>query len=112
MNSVDLSINQYYVKFLPDLIDSYMPFFGRAYSIAGYGTDAGLKFKGQPEIYTIEKKEKVFQIEVVVKGETDRFSLFLSVGIEGSASLSISSNDRSTISYQGEISAPEKTENK
>lgn len=112
MEAVNLSLNQSYIKFQPDLIDSYMPFFGRAYSGVGYGTDTGLHFKGIPEKFTIEKKGKTFQINVVVKGETDIFSLSLSVGFEGSTLLSISSNNRSTISYQGEISALENTENK
>ena len=50
--SVDLTTNPNFVKFTPDLIVSEMPFFGRAYS-ASYGGDAGLKFKGKPEIYTV-----------------------------------------------------------
>jgi hypothetical protein len=112
MRSVNLSSNQNYVKFKPDLIDSYMPFFGSAYSGVGYGSDTGLKFKGKPELFTVERTKKAFQIDAVVKGETDNFRLSLSVGFEGSASLVISSNNRSTISYDGEISAPEKAENK
>jgi len=112
MKPVNLSINQNYIKFQADLIDSYMPFFGHAYSAVAYSTDKGLSFKGKPEKFTIEKNKKAFQIDVVVKGETDIFRLFLSVGFEGSASISISSNNRGTISYQGEISAPEKIENK
>lgn len=107
MKSVTLSLNQNFVKFQPDFIDSDMPFFGSVYSGVGYGTDTGLSFKGQPKTFTVEKQEKGFQINVVVRGETDNFSLFLSVGFEGSASLSISSHNRSTISYQGEIAAPE-----
>jgi hypothetical protein len=112
MEAVNLSLNQNYIKFQPDQIDSYMPFFGRAYSGVGYGTDSGLHFKGIPNKFAVEKKEKFFQVDLVVKGESDTFSLSLSVGFEGSASLSISSNNRSTISYQGEISALENTENK
>jgi hypothetical protein len=104
MKPVNLSINQNYIKFKADLIDSYMPFFGRAYGAVAYSNDKGLSFKGKPEKFTIEKNKKAFQIDVVVKGETDVFRLFLSVGFEGSASLSISSNNRGTISYQGEIS--------
>jgi hypothetical protein len=107
MRSVNLSLNQNYIKFKPDLIDSNMPFFGSAYSGVGYGTDTGLHFKGEPEVFTINKNKKNFQIAVVVKGETDNFGLSLSVGFEGSAFLSITSNKRSTISYQGEISAIE-----
>jgi hypothetical protein len=112
MRSVNLTSNPNYVKFTPDLIDSYMPYFGRAYSGVGYGSDAGLKFTGKPEEFTIEKKAKAFQIDAVVSSTTDKFNILLSVGFEGSASLIITSNSRSTISYQGEISAPEKPEEK
>ena len=110
MRSVNLTTNQNYVKYQPDLIDSYMPFFGKAYSGIGYGADTGLKFQGKPEEFKVEKTKKAFQIDAVVKGTTDNFKLSLSVGFEGSASLTITSNNRSTISYQGEISAPEKPE--
>jgi len=108
MRSVNLTTNTNYVKFKPDLIDSYMPYFGRAYSGIGYGSDTGLKFTGIPEEFKIVKTSKAFQIDAVVKGTTDNFKLSLNVGFEGSASLTITSNSRSTISYQGEISSPEK----
>jgi hypothetical protein len=108
MRSVNLTTNQNYVKFKPDLIDSYMPFFGQGYSSIGYGGDTGLKFTGKPEEFTMVKTKKGFQIDAVVKSPTDNFKLSLTVGLEGSSSLSIISNNRSTISYQGEISAPEK----
>jgi hypothetical protein len=108
MKSVNLTSNPNYVKFKPDLIDSYMPYFGRAYTSVGYGSDTGLKFKGKPDEFKISKTKKAFQINATVSSPADKFSLSLSVGFEGSASLSITSNNRSTISYQGEISAPEK----
>ncbi len=112
MRSVDLTLNHNYVKFQPDLIDSYMPFFGTAYSGVGYGSDTGLQFKGKPGLFTVEKNKKAFQVEVEVRGLTDNFRLSLSVGFEGNASLFITSNNRSSISYQGEISAPEKPDDK
>jgi len=108
MKSVNLTTNSNYVKFKPGLIDSYMPYFGRAYSSVGYGTDTGLKFSGKPEELKIAKTKKGFQIDAVVNSTNDRFILSLNVGFEGSTSLTITSNNRSTISYQGEISAPEK----
>jgi len=112
MMSVDLTTNQNYVKFKPDLIDSYMPFFGRATGSIGYGGDQGLKFTGKPDKFTVVKKKKNYQIDAEVKGEMDLYVLSLSVGFEGSTSLTIISNNRSTISYQGEISAPVKSEDK
>ena len=112
MKSVNISTNNNFVKFHPDLVESNMPFFGRGYGASGYGNDTGLKFKGKPETFTVEKETKTFVIEVSVKGETDYFKLLLSVGFEGNASLSITSNNRSTMSYEGEIIATVKPENK
>ena len=110
--TMDLTTNTNYVKFHPDLIESYMPFFGKAYSGIGYGGDNGLKFEGKPEEYTFEKGKKDYQINAKVKGTNDLYKLSLSVSFEGSATLSIISNSRSPISYNGEISAPEKQEEK
>lgn len=106
--TMDLTTNTNYVKFHPDLIESYMPFFGKAYSGIGYGGDNGLKFTGKPEDYTFVKGKKNYQINANVKGINDIFKLSLSVGFEGSATLSIICNNRSPISYNGEISVPEK----
>jgi len=110
--TMDLTTNTNYVKFHPDLIESYMPFFGKAYSGIGYGGDNGLKFEGKPEEYTFEKGKKDYKINAKVKGTNDTFKLSLSVSSKGSATLSIISNNRSPISYNGEISAPEKQEEK
>lgn len=106
--TVNLTTNTNYVKFQPELIDSYMPFYGRAYSGVGYGNDEGLKFTGKPEEFTITRGKKNYQVSATVKGEKDTFRLSLSVGFEGSASLTITSNNRSAISYSGEIKALEK----
>jgi hypothetical protein len=104
---VDLTTNPNYVKYNPELLDGSMPFFGRAYSGMGYGGDGGIKFKNKPEIFTVEKGKKNFQIDAEVKGENDTYRLSLTVSFEGNASLSITSNNRGTISYQGGIFAPE-----
>jgi len=100
---VDLTSNPNYVKFNPDECDGFMPFFGTATSGIGYGTDPTIKFRDKPDEFNIEKKKKNFQVDAKVKGENDIYRLSLSVQFEGSASLSIISNNRGTISYQGEI---------
>jgi hypothetical protein len=106
--TVNLNTNMYNVSFAPENIISYLPYYGRAYSGIGYGNDSGLKFEGKPEEFTITKGKKNFTAKAVVKGERDLFTLMLTVSFEGSASLSVSSNNRSTISYNGVISEPEK----
>jgi len=100
---IDLSTNPNYVKFNPDLMDGYMPFFGTATAGIGFGSDNTIKFKEKPESFNIVKNKKNFQIDAKVKGETDVYRISLSVTFEGSCSMSIISNNRSTISYQGEI---------
>jgi len=106
--SIDLSSNPGSVKFLPDLIKSDMPYFGRVTGFISYGGDGGMKFEGIPEGYTVTAEKKGYQVNAVVKGENDIYRLSLSVSLEGGASLAITSNNRSVITYSGEISAPEK----
>jgi hypothetical protein len=102
--SVNLASIQNFMRFYPDSIDSDMPFFGRAYNVE-YGGGSGLKFAGKAEDYTMKMTKKNCEIKVTVKGERDVFNIFLSVSFSGSASLSINSNNRSSISYSGDISA-------
>lgn len=110
MRSVDLSTNTNFMKFQPEMIESEMPYFGKAYSGTAYGGEAGMRFKGKPEEFTVVKQKKNFQIDAVVKGNNDTFRISLSVSFEGSTSLYIISNNRSNITYQGEISPLKKAE--
>ena len=107
--SIDLTTNSNYVKFDPDYIDSYMPFFGQAYSV-DYRNDTGMKFEGKPELFTIKrlKKNRGYDILTKVSLARDTYDLRLEVGLEGNSTLTISSFNRSTISYVGQIVSPEK----
>jgi hypothetical protein len=107
--SIDLTTNSNYVKFNPDYIDSYMPFFGEAYSV-DYNVDTGVKFEGKPEMFTIKrlKKNRGYDILTKVSLVRDTYDLRLEVGLEGNSTLTISSFNRSTISYNGQIVPPEK----
>lgn len=106
--NITLNDSSYSLEFHPDFIKSYLPFFGRAYSGVGYGGDTGMKFEGKPITYTIEKTKKASIIKVAVRGEQDSYSITLSVYLEGAAYLSINSNNRSSISYDGAIKAFQK----
>jgi len=101
--SINLTSTTNFVKFQPELIDSYMPFYGSAYSGVGYGTDDGLKFSVKPEEFTVTKGKKNYQVDATVKGEKNTFNHSLSVGFEGSASHTISRNNTSVIPYSGNI---------
>jgi hypothetical protein len=101
--SIILNDSSYSMQFDPEFIRSYLPFFGRGYSGVGYGGGNGMKFEGKPTVYTVEKTKKAFLIKANVKGEWDSYFILLSVYFKGSAYLSVNSNNRSSISYDGEI---------
>ena len=101
---IDLTLNPNSLKFKPDYIKSDMPFFGRAYSGVGYGSnDGGLKFEGKPEKFSINETDREYQVKAVVKGQNDSFSMTLLVSFDGSSILTINSNNRAPITYFGLI---------
>lgn len=101
--SIDLTTNTNFIEFKPAFIKSEMPFFGRGYSGIGFGGDKGLKFEGKPSEFSIVKTKKTYELNATVRGEGDVFRITLSILFEGSATLSIYSNNRSAITYYGEI---------
>ncbi len=107
--SIDLTANPNFTNFQPELIEGAMPFFGRGYSIP-YGGDAGLKFKGKPESFTISETRQGFAVKAVVKGSNDLFQISLMVSSSGVASMTITTNNRSSISYNGKVEALKKEE--
>jgi hypothetical protein len=105
--TIELTSN-YTLEIQPDLIKCDLPFFGRAYSGVGYGGDGGMKFEGKPTVFSTEKKKKAYLIKAEVKGERDSYSIMLTVYFEGSAYVTINSNNRSSISYDGNIESIKK----
>lgn len=112
-SSIDLTTNSNYIKFSPGYIESYMPFFGRAYS-ADYSVDPGLKFEGKPKEFAINKLKKNRGYSVVVKVSLprDSYDLSLDIGLNGNSTLTISSYNRASMSYNGQIMPPEESKDK
>lgn len=100
--TVDLISNPNHLKFSHDEIDSYMPFFGRAYQV-NINHEGGFKFIAKPDSYDLVKTKKGYEIKVKVKDKNDSYDIFLNISPEGTALLTIASNNRSTISYNGNI---------
>jgi hypothetical protein len=101
--SINLTTNPNYLRFKNDSIYSEMPYFGRAYAGVAYGSGGGLSFKGPIKEHSITKSKKNFVIKGQVKDNSDYYSVVLTVFFNGSASLVINSNNRDSISYNGEV---------
>ncbi len=102
---INLDYNTYFLKFNAENTTADLPFFGRGYNI-GYGSDGGIKFEGKPENIKVEKTKKNYTIKTSVKGKDDVYDLMLTIFFNGSTSLSLNSNNRAPIFYDGVVSAP------
>ncbi|OHT44927.1 MULTISPECIES: DUF4251 domain-containing protein [Flavobacterium] len=106
-----LDYNIYFLRFSSDKIICDLPFFGRAFNVA-YGGDGGIKFEGAPEDIKVEKKKKSYILRTTVRGKDDVYNLLFTIFNNGSTTLSVNSNNRASISYDGVIRAPKAVENK
>ncbi|BFM41614.1 DUF4251 domain-containing protein [Flavobacterium sp. CFS9] len=106
-----LNSNNYLLNFRPDKTTCDLPFFGRAYNVA-FGGDGGIKFEGIPEDIKIEKKKKNYILRATVKGKDDVYNLLFTIFNNGNTTLTVNSNNKASISYDGLIRAPKEEENK
>ncbi len=107
IRSVDLTTTPNFIRFNAEEIESDLPFYGRAYSAVGFSGDAGMKFRGKPEGYSYITKKNNYQVEAVVNDDGDTYRIKLLVNPEGTATLTLISNRKSTISYTGDILSPD-----
>ncbi|WP_343585578.1 DUF4251 domain-containing protein [Flavobacterium sp.] len=108
---IQLDYNTYFLKFKTDNTTCDLPFFGRGYNV-GYNSDGGIKFEGKPENIKVENKKNNTILKATVRGSSDVYDLTFSIFYNGSTTLSVSSNNRGPISYDGIIYAPKIEEKK
>lgn len=109
---INLDYNMYFLKFNVENTTCDLPFFGRGFNVPYGGTDGGIKFEGKPENIKIENKKKSTTLRTTVKGQNDVYDLMFNIFYNGTATLSVNSNNRGPISYDGIISAPKNTDTK
>lgn len=100
----------YDLQVKPDSLISYLPYFGEAYFNVGYNAtnDSGIKFTSTKFDYaTTEKKKGNFLINIKPKDARYTNQLILTVSANGSASLSVISVNRQSITFTGYIEEPE-----
>jgi hypothetical protein len=109
---INLDYNMYFLKFNAENTTCDLPFFGRGFNVGYGGSDGGIKFEGKPENIKIESKTKSTTIKTTVKGQNDVYNLMFNIFYNGTATLSVNSNNRGPISYDGIVSAPKDTSKK
>lgn len=88
-----------------DIVYSFLPYFGGASHVPFNPNEGGIKFQEPYSDYSMRptRKGDGYEIRMNVKMSEYQYSLFLTVFDNGSAALSITSPQRDSISYYGEI---------
>jgi hypothetical protein len=93
----------YDMKVIQDSINTYLPYFGRAFS-ASYGGDGGINFISKKFDYKVKEKQKGgWEVSIKPTDTRDVTELTYSISTNGYATLQVISNNRQAISYYGII---------
>jgi hypothetical protein len=93
----------YDMKVLHDSINTYLPYFGRAFQ-AGYNSDGGISFTSKKFDYKLKEKQKGgWDLTIRPSDHRDVVELNYSVSANGYATLQVISNNRQAISFYGII---------
>ena len=93
----------YSLEIRNDSVISYLPYYGRAYSIP-YGGGDGLNFKAVLKEYSMKMDKKGNAvIEFIARNPEDRYEYRVKVFPNGSASIDVNMQNRQSISFQGEL---------
>ena len=94
----------YSLKITKDTLDTYLPYFGRAYSAPIDATQGGIQFVTNSFEYTATPRKKSgWDISIKPKDNRDVQQMQLSISETGYASLQVISINRQAISFNGYI---------
>lgn len=101
--SINLSYS-YALKVSNDTIDSYLPYFGRAYTAPSPMDEGGVKFVSTDFDYSIsDKKKGSWDVKINVKNNQKLYNLNLQIGDTGNATLTVSETSKQPITFYGKI---------
>ncbi|RYE36622.1 MAG: DUF4251 domain-containing protein [Sphingobacteriaceae bacterium] len=104
--TINLNYN-YNVVISRDSVDSYLPYYGRAYVAPYNPTDpaqTGIQFKSKDFDYQENTDRKGnYEVTIVPHDVKETRKFFLNISDEGYATLSVTSNNRQSISFNGYV---------
>lgn len=85
-----------------DSVISYLPYYGRAYSVP-YGGGKALNFSCKMSGYDISRSKKEYNIKMAIENEEDRYLYYIDVFDNGRASILVTSQNRTDILFYGDM---------
>ncbi|MFD2518615.1 DUF4251 domain-containing protein [Salinimicrobium flavum] len=107
-NRVNLLGNANFIRFKGDSVNLFLPYFGVRHYGGGFGTEGGITYEGLAEDLRIEENKRRSRIELRFKGESgsEDLTFYITLFPNGNANTSVTSSQRSSISYQGKLREP------
>lgn len=95
--------SRYDIKVTPDSVIVYLPFFGRSYTAPMNPSEGGIKFTSTNFRYNSTIRKGNYEISIYPQDNRDVNNLSLSISNNGYGTLRVISNQKSPISFYGEI---------
>lgn len=100
--NINLTGSNYDLRLTKDSVVAYLPFFGRSYTAPVNNTESGFKFTSKDFTYNVTKRKRGgWDIKIGTKDVQDRPQMTLSISESGYATLSMVSNNKQSITYNG-----------
>lgn len=103
---VELTTRDNLLKLADGRIVAELPYFGRAYSAAGYGESGGIQIEGEYSDYNVQMndKKRIVTVKFSASSDSENYTCTLTMSSLSNISLYIQSNRRQGMRYQGAIS--------
>lgn len=99
--------SRYSLEIRNDSVFSYLPYFGRAYSIP-YGGGQGLIFQAPIEKYEMTyDKRGVARAKLTARSTDDRVNFGITIFSNGSSNIDVNMQQRESINFAGELYVPD-----
>lgn len=92
----------YFFRVSGDSVISYLPYYGRAYSLP-YGGGKALNFSGKMDGYELSRSKKEYNVKLAIENEEDRYLYYIDVFDNGHASILVTSQNRTNILFYGDM---------
>lgn len=104
--------SDYGVRIENDSIFSYLPFYGRAYSVNYGSSESPMIFDQAIESFIADENKHGYSLQVQVRNQNDVLDFSFQITESGSTTLTVNSVNRQSISYFGELEEVPKNKDK